>query len=745
MIPAEQQQQDPNASADQEIGTGLPPGMSEVSLEELEQSSKETALKEEARLQRLDGLAGSLMQEATSRIGLRQNIEERWLEDLRQYNGAYDDETLQRIVANKSSRLFVNITRAKVKAAESRLSDMLFPTDDRNWAVSPTPVPDLITKSSDKSPLKDDSGQAVTTPEGQPLTVGDAAAKILEDAKKRAESMETEIDDQLTEARYNEKCREVIHDATVLGTGILKGPIVIGRTRQSWVKMQNGGEIAYAIKELNDPRPGVARVDPWNFFPDMSVARIEDSLSNFERSYMWAIDLHRLKKDRYYIKANIDRALKVGPRTSQLSRNPVNEKRASTYRDEEGEAPQQTDNEQYEVWEYHGPIKTDDLKAAGVDVDGMLGEDSGIDELMGCVIFVAGVVIKAYVSPLETGENIYSVFNYEKDESCVFGYGVPYRMRDTQKSINAAWRALHDNAGLSVGPQIILNKDLVAPEDGDWKISGRKVWAMIDRTRSVRDAMATFNIESHQPELQALIELGLRFADTETSLPMIAQGEATPQMTKTASGMTLLMNSANSITRSTVKNFDDGITAPVIRRFYDWNMQNSPKNEIKGDYDVDARGSSVLLAKEVQAQNLMALANNFSANAIYGPMTKHAQLYRKVVQAMHISADDVVKTDDEIEQEQQQAQQGGAPADPRVAAAQVDAQSRQQLEQLRHQNRMQEMQQEERLVLIQIASREKMDVAKLQTLLQNTQINIHGKRQLMADETRVKAAFGTGV
>ena len=112
-------------------------------------------------------------------------------------------------------------------------------------------------------------------------------------------------------------------------------------------------------------------------------------------------------------------------------------------------------------------------------------------------------------------------------------------------------------------------------------------------------------IPAQQEVYQAVIELCLRFVDLETNISMLASGEQ-GATSKTAGGMSLLMNSVNVVFRRVVKNFDDGITTPAITRAYYYLMQFSNKEEIKGDYGVQARGSSVLLVREIQAQNLLA-------------------------------------------------------------------------------------------------------------------------------------------
>ena len=88
----------------------------------------------------------------------------------------------------------------------------------------------------------------------------------------------------------------------------------------------------------------------------------------------------------------------------------------------------------------------------------------------------------------------------------------------------------------------------------------------------------------------------MELADQETGVPTIMQGEkgAAPD---TVGGMQMLMNSANVVLRRLVKQFDDMVTRPHIRRYYDYNMLYGEDEEIKGDFSVDARGSSALMVR----------------------------------------------------------------------------------------------------------------------------------------------------
>jgi hypothetical protein len=281
--------------------------------------------------------------------------------------------------------------------------------------------------------------------------------------------------------------------------------------------------------------------------------------------------------------------------------------------------------DRYVVWEYHGPLECDEVETILTVMQGAGGRQkwrddySELDEVRVIVFFCDGKLLK--IEPdwlLDTNETLYSVVSFEKSETSVLGgYGVPAMMRDPARAVAAAWRMLLDNAGLSVGPQVVVDKARIEPENGVWKLEPRKVWKKTgDDLATDAKPFEVFNIPSNTAELVQVIELALKFIDETTSLPLIAQGEQGAHITDTAGGMSMLMNSANVIFRNVVKNWDDDMTTPMIRRFYDWNMQFNPKEEIKGDLQVEARGTSALLVRELQSQNLMLITERWSSHPV---------------------------------------------------------------------------------------------------------------------------------
>lgn len=670
----------------------------------------------------LDLLSEKLRKRRDELITERTPIEARWVDNYRQYHGQYDTVTEAKLVKQDRSTIFVNVTRPKTKIGEAQLTDMLFPNDENNWGIKPTPVPDLVNRlASSKPATLDEQGTEYEYADtGETVTESDAAKVQLEEAQRRARDMEQEITDQLIECDYNAQARKAIHYAAMLGTGILCGPEVEARIRRRWSSAEGG----YALSFEVDPRPRVRHVYPWDFFPDMSASVIAEAEGIYERSYMSKRQVAKLQRRPGFIKENIEKVLLDSPQDTQSHSDYVDQLRSLA-----GLATGIRDN-RYEIWKFTGPVSREMLEAAfekaGVDPEGLLESDAATYD--GVVYFCGEHVLKATVNPMESEDWPYSVFCWAEDDMCIFGYGIPELAKNSQSIINTAWRMMLDNAGRSAGPQIVRNRKNVVPNDGEDNIYPWKVWDLLSPTMTVGNAFGVFNFDNNQASIERIFALGKQLLDEEVGLPMIAQGEQ-GDITPTLGGMSMLMNAANTDRRRQVKSWDDDVTKPMIRRFYDWNMQFSKREEIKGDMEVEARGTSALLIRETQAQNMIMLIDKYANNPVIGPLLKLAPALRKSVQALHLSEDDVIKDDKTIEAEAKAAQEQGVD-DPKMALEQFKADKDLEVEKLRQAGKQQEQafERETRIMLAQA------DMAKSQMSYQTEVLRLAQEKDLRLEE-----------
>ncbi len=731
--------------------------MAEIAALVVVEPDQRSLAEEDARLAgSLASVVNALEREAERRIGQRRLTEERWLADYEQYHGKYTPEVERRLTEAGSSRLFINSTRPKTNAFINRLYDMLFPTDERNWSVRPTPVPELAQRAKEAMGRRDKAKRAaVQAGEGTPrqqamlaeMTAAEEAAvqfrEIMEEAASRSEAMEDQIDDQLEESSYASGCRDVIRDACLIGTGVLKGPTTDAASSRWYRQQPEGGNVlpmdsggtGHALEARGPPRPGFSRVDPWGFFPDPDARCIEESQGVYERHLMNKKQVRKLAGRPGFDTHAVRRLLQEEPKGSTPTYLTDMRSAVGTHVD--------PSVQRYHVWEYHGPID----QALCRDMASLYGMGEAFGDLSDPLVdpyatiwFSQGELLYFGAYPMDRADPIYSVYTFEQDDAAIWGFGVPHWMRDTQKAMNAAWRMMMDNGRLGTGPQVVIDTVAVEPVDGDYDLKPHKVWRRKTGSSPNQRPFEIFNIDMHQAELANIIEMCRQIIDEETMLPMLAQGEqgVRAAQNSTFGGMSLLMNSANVMFRGAVKNWDDQVAVPSIRRIYDWNMQFSDREDIKGDFEVKARGSSVLLLRELQSSSLMAMAANFTAHPVLGPLTKSPALYRRLVQTHMIDPDEIVKTDEEIEQDIAKAASQPPPPDPDVLKAEASL----QLAQLESQTRLKVAEMDRETQMMKLAEQRNIDVEKLRAQLANSDADRQSDERKLAVETAVTGQIG---
>lgn len=645
------------------------------------------------------------------------------------------------------STIFVGVTRQKSNASEARLSDILLPTDDRNWGIQPTPDPEgaraledndtLIDPATGQPVLFDLAGNVVDDPNiGKPATKAKIAQAARWAASKAAAAMQTEIDDQLVEAQYNSEVRKMLHDAAVMGTGVIKGPVVTLRTRRAWRERKGpGGEAIQVTQVVQDLSPASYRVDPRFVWEDPACGDdVKNGQGVFELSNKTARQVRDLAKQPGYLIDQLKAVIEEGPKKS-VAMNEANQKVDSSNTEAD---------KIFQHWIYWGELDRDDLLAAGVEV---ADAEDPLKSYCGCVEMINDTVVRAYKNPLEDHPIPFDFMPWEKVSGSTRGYGVPYLMRAQQSVINGAWRQLMDNSGVTSGPQIVIKQNAITPVDGQWALTPRKFWYATDDTQDVSKAFQSFEFSNHQAELTAIIELAEKLGDQETATPMLAQGQQ-GSAPDTVGGMQLLMNSANVVLRRLVKQFDDYVTRPHIRRYYDYNMLYNDKDEIKGDFNVDARGSSALIIRDIQNQAITNLLQA-ATNPVFAPMINARVMFEKALQAQHIDPHEIMLTEDQVKEN---LAKNPPPPDPKIEVAKINAQARvdattaiqtgvssqvesrteQEMEDRKARVYMAELQRE--IAMLKLAHEQKLTLAQVKAQMAQAAMGDRTKKEMMAAE-----------
>lgn len=589
-------------------------------------------------------LCNTLKTEKDRAVSHKTEVEQRWIHDERQYWGF-------RLAANSDTDEgeeeeippVDNKTQPKVDAAAARIGDMMFPTNDRNFSMTNTPHPTDI------------DGNEIDP-------------KMAKEAMKE---MEQRIDDYLNESDYAKHGRDVIFDTCKLGIGILKGPFpksvkrrVVRRTQEP--VMDEMGEPVPMLDDLGQPivgpdgapqnemteairmsivedlKPAVCRVDPWMFFP-LPCRSIEECPGVFELHLYSRQGLADLARHPGFDEEPIRRVLRSDPKITKAEASLLTERqellRSSTQPYKE-----------YPVWEYHGAIDKETMQAMGID----LGDDP-LDVYTGEVWFCGDEILKFEANAILGDHRVpYYVLPYKRDDADLLNsWGLCRIMRDPQRSIDIVYEAMHYNSALCSGPQTVHFKGKAIPLDGKFTISGPKSWEVTDeRVKSIDEIIQFRNIPSVIDQLIPMYELAKQNADENTTLPPIAEGEAS-RVQQTLGEVSIIANAQNIIQRRLAHAYDDYITIPMVTRFYWWEMEFGDDDEIKVEMDVDPRGASYLMVKDMQTQHALMVYQMYQQDPSLQAKIKVDEMHDIIFSFLDVPTDRLFKTEQEIQQEAQ--------------------------------------------------------------------------------------------
>lgn len=605
----------------------------------------------------LDNSIGILQGLLQENLQLREPIEQRWILDNRRWLG--DDIGYDKERHDGQIRAVPNVTRAKGNIAISRIGDLLMPNNEKNWGINSTPLPELV-KDFDSEDLVQVNGENFQNEEtGAPVTTGDIARRKVELAKEACEAMSQTIDDQLTESNYLSESRQALYWMVKFGTAIMKGPDVENRAKSAWIM----GEGGYEQKMLSRHVPVCYAVHPNDFVPDMSACQAEEMDFSFERSFLSKRQLRRMAKEKGFIPGQIKRLLLTDPASTHVGNDQVKEEGRAA-----NDTTSITDDSRYELWEYQGPIEAEVLLAGGMGITENDIEDPTVAH-EGRIWFCGPIALKIIIDPMADidGELNYSIACYEDDEHGLFGYSLGHCGAGTQNSMTDAWSAMLDNNDKAAGVQLVRVRGMVNGADGDDKMKRNKMWEA-ERTDDVTKAFHIFSLPNNQEACSNIYQMCRELYDEEVQVPQLAGGEQ-GTATDTMGGMAMLMNSVGAVFRRVVRKWDDGITSSLISRYYNWNMNFNEDESIKGDFEVEAKGTSTLLVKEIMGQSLLGLLQISQQDPDVRGRTKVSGIIREWAKSQYLPVSDVLMDDDEYEVEQQK--QASQQQEPEISDAQI--------------------------------------------------------------------------
>ncbi len=615
-------------------------------------------------------LVGLLMDRYASAQSARDQDETRWLTAYHNYRGLYGKHI--RFRESEKSRVFVKVTKTKVLAAFGQLVDVVFGGNKFPIGVSETNIPEGIEEHAHFNPSLETtppqmSEEETTTEEldnpfdvgyegdGRVLkpgaTYGSGKFEVVRPEKKldmteglspipqalevspaqsAARRMEKLIHDQIEESNGSSELRSALFECSLFGTGIIKGPFTFNKTLNRWDEDSDGVR-TYSPIDVRVPR--IEFVSIWDFFADPNATTMDEAEYIFHRHRLNRSQLRALGKMPYFDRDAIRECLNMGP-------NYVEQDYEHELRDEDGAMDYGLG--QYEVLEYWGVMDAEYAREVGME----LPEDvDDLDEVQINAWISNGKLLRAVVNPFTPFRVPYQAFPYEKNPYSFFGIGVAENMDDSQQIMNGHARMAIDNLALS--GSLVFDVDETALVGGQsMEVYPGKVFK---RQAGVPGtAINGLKFPNTSTENMMMFDKFRQLADEQTGIPSYSHGQTGVQsMTRTASGMSMLLGAASLNIKTVIKNLDDFLLKPLGESYFQWNMQFlESKLGIDGDLEIKATGTNSLMQKEVRSQRLTMFLQTVQNPAV-APFIKMNKLISELAYSLDLDPDELMNDPEE--------------------------------------------------------------------------------------------------
>ena len=668
----------------------MDPPKTDVSSDELTENDEIVVLQEDGDVEQENmdyGGVVDLVNTAFERSKDRRLADEtRWLSAYRNYRGIYSQDV--QFTSTEKSQAFVKITKTKVLAAYSQLTDVLFAGSKFPIGIEPRkkPVgaedainfdPNQLTAEKvkekanvDYTPprkyarpdLEKDLGvyKETLSPVKDELVEGAGitpSAITYEPAKKAALLMEKVMHDQLEESQASKHLRSMAFEASLFGTGIIKGPFAYDKEYPNW---DEEGTYSPDFQTI----PKVESVSIWDFYPDPDARNMSECEYTIQRHRMSKSQLRGLKNRPHFRDESIELAVEYGS-------NYIEE-----YWEHTLDENQNGDGvDRYEVLEFWGILDTEAAVEAGLEIP---DEFEDREEVQVNVWIANGQIIRLVLNPFTPNRIPYHSVPFEVNPYSFFGVGVAENMEDTQLLMNGTMRMAVDNSALSGSLLIEVDETNLVPGQ-DMEVYPGKVF----RRQAGAPGQAIFGTKfpNVSQELMMMFDKARQLADEATGIPSFSHGSTgVTGVGRTAAGMSMLMGAAAMSIKSVVSNIDDYLLSPLGKALFAFNMQFRFDEEYtKGDLEVIAKGTESLMRNEVRSQRLIQFMQMTAGNQTLAPFVKYDYILREMAASMDLDEDKILNDPREAAiqaqmmaeiqkmmpqppQGAQQAQQGGAPS-----------------------------------------------------------------------------------
>ena len=644
--------------------------------EEVEgEAGKNLNLEEDQRI----NLVGTILDRFYKAEDARRSDERRWLRAYENYRGLYGKTVKFR--ESEKSRIFVKITKTKVLAAFGQLVDVIFgtgkfpigisetklPEGDKEDAFldvnNPNPsiesgnVPDNIGNRIEDEPVESIyaygyEGDGKVLKPGATIGTGmfeksieeladeagilkegltpDPSIMEISPAQRAARRMEKLIHDQIEESNGSSEIRNALLESALLGTGIVKGPFNFNKTLNRWTYNEEG-ERKFNPLEVRVPR--IEFVSCWDFYPDPAATNIDECEYVIHRHKMNRSQLRQLRNMPFFDKEAIRECLRLGANYEEKSFE-------SQLKDDSTVDEEYSSN--FEVLEYWGIMDAEYAREVGIDLPDNVDD---LDEIQINAWICGNKLLRAVINPFTPYRIPYNAFPYERNPYNFFGIGIAENMDDSQQIMNGHARMAIDN--LALAGSLVFDVDESALVGGqNMEIYPGKIF----RRQAGVPGQSIYGLKfpNTAPENMMMFDRFRQLADEQTGIPSYSHGQTGVQsMTRTASGMSMLLGAASLNIKTVIKNLDDFLLKPLGEAYFQWNMQFfEGEVDVVGDLEVKATGTNSLMQKEVRSQRLTMFLQT-AQNPTIAPFVKISKLVSELAYSLDLDPDEILNDPEE--------------------------------------------------------------------------------------------------
>jgi len=643
---------------------------------------------DEAEEQNIEPLVAEIQSKFLACSNKRQDDENRWLQAYHNYRGQYYKNV--HFTQHEKSRVFVKVTKTKVLAAYGQIIDVLFGTGKFPLIIQETKVPEGIAEYAHMNPMKEQMGDENMEPTpsiegnleyepGQPITeessdlgypgdgkelapgatfnslgskwlggleekyeeadLSEGPAKLpefpqIKPAQIASRQLQKLIEDQLDESNANIILRSAIFESCLLGTGIIKGPFTYNKTLHKYNLSGNGNARQYAPDFVKVPKIEFCSI--WDFYPDPNARNMDECEYVIQRHRMNRHQFKDLINRPFFSKEKIEECLIMGPT--------YDKKNWENQIDLENNSFGDIEKNRFEVLEFWGTIDAMTAREYGIEV---AEEIEDLTEVQVNIWTCKGKVIRMVENPFKPFRIPYQAFAYENNPYQFFGIGVPENMDDAQQIMNGHARMAIDNLALAGNLVFDIDESALVNNQNMEVFPGK-----IFKRQAGVPGQAIYGIKfpNTATENMQMFDKFRQLADESTGIPSYSHGQTGVQsMTRTASGMSMLMGAASLNIKTVIKNIDDSLIKPLGESMFQWNMQfYEGELPIIGDFEIKATGSSSLMRKEVRSQRLTMFLQTIQ-NPQIAPFVRISEVIKELAYSLDLDPEEIINSKDEAE------------------------------------------------------------------------------------------------